>query len=137
MGEYRKSKPLPSPHSAVRYYVSEWGDGHLFIEYWGSLAALIAAGCASRELLASPGRPGVRRRDADGDRVNVGRNSGERYRLIRVKPLATAMALPGVAAAVASFPRVAPDMPRMPAAHVAALRWRLAPQGGEPPRVIV
>lgn len=93
MSCFRKSAPLLAPHDGVRMAI-ERGSDRLWINYWGTLDELAAAGCAPRELLG-PGRKGVKRCDSDGDHVML-LACRKGHRLIRVKPAAGAEALPGV-----------------------------------------
>jgi hypothetical protein len=67
----------------------------MFVFYWGTPQDLVAAGCGSQEML-DPRRKGVTRRDEHGDRVYLKRSPNGRWRVMRVKPRALAVHLPGV-----------------------------------------
>jgi hypothetical protein len=90
----RHELSLPLSHPGVVVTVEDWGD-RLFVFYWGTPQDLIVAECASEQILFAA-RPRAGRRDEDGDRIHVKKSSSGRWRLMRVKPRALAVHLPGV-----------------------------------------
>jgi hypothetical protein len=90
----RHALSLPLSHPGVVCTVQDEGET-MFVFYWGTPQDLIAAGCGSPEML-DPNRKGITRRDEHGDRVYLKKSPNGRWRVMRVKPRATAMHLPGV-----------------------------------------
>jgi hypothetical protein len=89
------SGSLPPPFNDVLWRVNCFCSlTHVYVIYAGTSEALIAAGCATQEMIA-PYQHGQRVRDADGDSVKREFRKGW-LRLERTRPIARALQLPGV-----------------------------------------
>ena len=91
MSRHALSLPLAQ---GVVVTVEDCGD-RMFVFYWGTPEYLLAAGCLSPKMLY-PGTKGITRGDEHGDRVYVKRRAKGLWRVMRVKPRALAVHLPGV-----------------------------------------
>jgi hypothetical protein len=89
-----KWHPLPPPHADVVLAITRQTD-RIMAEYRGTPEALVAAGCATAEMMER-GRPGVARRDSFGQRVLKYPSGKRQVRLIRyAETVEQARALPG------------------------------------------
>jgi hypothetical protein len=89
---------LTAPLDQVRVTIERFGDDKLCIEYRG-LPEVLIAGALATEAQLQPGPRGIRRFDADGDKLTLRRGRGRaRTAIVRYKPLANAATMPGVEA---------------------------------------
>jgi len=91
---------LPAPHDAIRWSIGRFNmneeqPSHVHITYIGTRADLIAAGCASVELLDF-WLPGKKRLDQDGERCGVHNRKDGTIKLELHKLMAHALGLPGI-----------------------------------------
>jgi hypothetical protein len=130
----RHSNSLPLSHPGVVCTVEDYGD-RMFVFYWGTPQDLIAAGCASEQSLFGARSvrnsvylsraKGVERRDDDGDSLHVDKYASGRWRVMRVKPRALAVHLPGVEMYLRTIAEMGMTQP-----YNGCSSWRL----GEEPR---
>ena len=115
MSRHARSLPLSQP--GVVCTVEDYGD-RMFVFYWGTPQDLVAAGCVSQETLYPGRRKGVKkRRDEHGDVVYLDRSANGRWRVMRIKPRATAVHLPGVEMYLKCRPDVVATEFEIPPSH--------------------